>query len=112
MSLLDQTCSIQRRTAGTATDIYGEATKGTTTVTGIPCDVQQIRREEPGQAGEFSVSEWWGFFPAGTGLDTGDAVVHPTKGTFEVTGEPYDADQGSSAVSHMEATLKRTAGAA
>lgn len=111
MSLLDQTCSILRRTAGTTLDTYGEATQGTTTFGTIACDVQQVRTSEPGEAGEFSVSEWWGFFPSGTGLDTGDAVVHPTKGTFEVTGEPYDADQSQS-VGHMQATLKRTAGAA
>lgn len=110
-SLLSRSGTILSRTAGTATDIYGDPTQGTTSVA-VQCEIQQLRREEPGEAGEFSVTEWVGFFPSGTSLDTGDAVVVASIGTFEVVGEPWDANSGSSAVHHVEATLKRTRGAA
>lgn len=103
--------TILRRTAGTAIDIYGEPTRGTTSVA-VLCEIQQRRTEEPGEAGEFSIANWDGFFPSGTAIDTGDAVVAPTKGTFEVIGEPWDAEEGSAAVNHVEVALKRTVGAA
>lgn len=112
ISLMGRAGTILSRTAGTATDVYGNATQGTTSVA-ISCEIQQIRRAEPGDQGEFSVTEWVGFFPSGTSLDTGDQVVVASMGgTFEVVGEPWDATTGSAAVRHMEATLKRTAGAA
>lgn len=105
--MLGQTCSIISRTAGTATDAYGNviSTAGTTSVA---CEIQQLRRSEPGEQGEFSVTEWMGFFPSGTTLDTGDAVSEASLGTFEVVGRPWDANTGSAAVNHVEATLKVT----
>jgi hypothetical protein len=111
-ALLSRSGTILSHTAGTTLDTYGEALQGTTS-TAVSCEIQQERREEPGEAGEFSVTEWVGFFPIGTTLDTGDQVVCSSAGgTFEVVGEPWNADSGSSAVHHVEATLKRTAGAA
>lgn len=111
-SLLNRSGTILSRTAGTAIDAYGNATQGTTP-TAVDCEIQQTRRSEPGEEGEFSVTEWVGFFPIGTTLDTGDQVVCTSAGgTFEVVGAPWNADSGSSAVHHLEATLKRTAGAA
>lgn len=105
MSLLNKTCSIISRTAGTA-DIYGNVTQGIAGTVSVACDIQQIRRTEPSEEGEFSVTEWAAFFPSGTALDTGDLVTESSLGTFEVIGRPWDADQGSVAVNHVEATLK------
>ena len=105
-SLMNRSGTILSRTAGTATDIYGNPTQGTTSTT-VLCEVQQERRSEPGDQGEFSVTEWVGFFPSGTALDTGDAVVVANLGTFEVVGDPWDANQGSAAINHLEASLKK-----
>lgn len=111
MSLLNRAGSIIHRTAGTAVDIYGEPTQGTTS-TAVLCEIQQQQRSEPGEGGEFSDTGWIGFFPTGTTLDTGDAVTVASMGTFEVVGEPWDANTGSAAVHHMEASLRKTLGAA
>lgn len=106
MTFLGQACVIASRTAGTATDAYGNPLAGTTLGT-VSCEIQQIRRSEPGEEGEFSVTEWMGFFPTGTVLDTSDLVTETSLGTFEVIGDPWDANLGSSAVNHVEATLKK-----
>jgi hypothetical protein len=110
-SLLSRSGTILSRTAGTALDTYGEPLQGTTS-TAVACEVQQVQSDEPGDQGEFSVTGWKGYFPTGTTLDTGDAVSVSGMGTFEVVGEPWDANSGSSAVHHMEVSLRRTAGAA
>ena len=102
------TCTIVSRTAGTATDDYGNVTAGTATST-VACDIQQVRRTEPGEQGEMSVTEWMGFFPSGTVLDTSDAVTEATLGTFEVVGRPWDANTDSDAINHVEVTLKEAA---
>lgn len=107
-SLLNRSGTILSRTAGTATDAYGNAVSTVGTVA-VDCEIQQKSREEPGEEGEFSVTEWIGFFPSGTSLDTGDQVVVASLGTFEVVGDPWDANSGSSAVHHLEATLKKAA---
>lgn len=107
-SLLNRSGTILSRTAGTAMDVYGNIAQ-TSGTTAVDCEIQQIRRSEPGEAGEFSVTEWVGFFPTGTALDTGDQVVVASMGTFEVVGDPWDANSGSSAVHHLEATLKKAA---
>lgn len=103
--LLTRSGTILSRTAGTATDVYGNATSGTTSVP-VSCEIQQLRRSEPGEAGEFSVTEWVGFFPTGTVIDTGDALVVDGS-TYEVVGDPWDADSGTAAVHHVEASLKK-----
>jgi hypothetical protein len=104
-SLLNQAGTILTRTAGTAVDAYGNAvaTEGTTSVM---CNIQQVSRSEPGTEGEMSVTEWKGFFPTGTSLDTSDVVV-VGDATYEVIGDPWDATMGSAAVHHLECTLKK-----
>lgn len=104
-SLLTRSGTILSRTAGTATDAYGNVIQGTTSVA-VMCEIQQQRREEPGEEGEFSVTEWVGFFPTGTAIDTGDQVS-AMGSIFEVVGDPWDATTGSTAVHHVEATLKK-----
>lgn len=107
--MFGQTCTILSRTAGTVTDSYGNVIQGNAGTATVACEIQQLRRSEPGEEGEFSVSEWMGFFPTGTALDTGDTVSEATLGTFEVVGKPWDANTGSAAVNHLEATLKQAA---
>lgn len=109
-SLLSRSGTILSRTAGTALDTYGEPLQGTSSIA-VSCEIQQIQSTEPGESGEFAVTGWLGFFPTGTTLDTGDAVACEGK-TYEVVGEPWDANSGSSAVHHVEVRLKRTEGAA
>lgn len=105
--LLGDTCVITRRTAGTALDADGNQIS--TTVAGTTtCSLQQTQRTEPDDQGEFSLTTWDLFLPTGTGIDTGDYVT--VGGTnYEVVGQPWDATEGSTAVHHVEATVKRSA---
>ncbi len=101
-------CDIITRTAGTIDDGYGNLREVEGTVTTV-CDLQQVAREEPGLAGELSKTTWNLFLPvtAGTILDTADAVV--VKGDeYEMVGDPWLADTGSTRVNHVEATVVRT----
>lgn len=76
------------------------------------CEIQQRRREEQGDQGEVSDAEWVGFFLPGTPLDTGDSVEVPGEGVFELVGAPWHArNLRTQQESHVEATLRRTAGA-
>ena len=72
------------------------------------CDLQQRQRDEPDPAGELSITTWDIFFPAGTEVDTGDAVIVGSY-VYELLGDPWDANQGSAAVNHVAATVRRTA---
>lgn len=107
-------CTIIRRTAGTVLDDYGNAVAGTVHVE-AKCELQQIRRDEPERAGETSVATWDLFLPmrmTGGGppvdieLDTSDVVVIDGD-TYELTGAPWFADTGSTAVHHIECTVIR-----
>jgi hypothetical protein len=105
---LPLTCSVvSRNTAGTAVDVYGNVTPANSGTVSVACDIQQIRRAEPGDEGELSVTEWMAFFPTGTVVDTSDQITEATLGTFEVVGDPWDANTGSAAVDHVAATLKK-----
>lgn len=107
-SLMGRTCTIVNRTSGTAQDIYGNVVPTSAGTITVACEIQQERRAEPGDEGELSVTEWVAFFPSGTAIDTGDTVSEATLGAFEVVGRPWDANSGSPAVHHVEATLKVT----
>ena len=107
--LLTQTCTIVNRAAEVSVDEYGDETF-TETATVTVCELQQRQRSEHGTAGEVSASEWLLILPAGTAIDTGDTV---TVGDvdYEVTGEPWAArNPRLAAASHVECTLRRTAG--
>ena len=76
------------------------------------CEIQQAQRREPAGEGEVSDVLWTGFFPAGTALTTGDAVRVEGVGVLEVVGEPWSFRHPATGVAHhLEATLRRTAGA-
>lgn len=107
--LLTRPCTITRRTASNATDDYGNVTRVTTTVETV-CELQQRERSEPGDQGEFSDTSWLLILPAGTAIDTGDQVTVDSRG-YELVGDPWPARNPlTGAESHIEATVRRTAG--
>jgi len=74
------------------------------------CALQQRDRDEPAGEGETSVTEWNLFLPHRTEINTGDAVR--VKGrVYELVGDPWDADEGSRALWHVAATVRRVSGA-
>ncbi len=82
-------------------------------MTEIVCEVQQRQRNEDADQGEMSESDWLGIFPVGTELTTADAISVEGLGEFELVGAPWPArNPRTQLASHVEATLRRTAGAA
>lgn len=108
-TLLSRPCALVRRTDSGSTDDDGNAIK-TEVATQTVCSLQQIRREEPGDAGELSITLWDLFLPTGTAIDTSDAVIVGGD-VYEVVGDPWDATEGSARMHHVEATVRKTAGA-
>ena len=110
-SMLNRTCTIIRRSESGSTDRYGNDIPSEDLIPSV-CEVQQQRRTEDRERGEASEADWLGIFPAGTDLDTGDAVEVDGLGTFEMVGAPWPArNPRTQAESHVEATLRMTAGA-
>lgn len=105
MRLFPYSCEVISYTEGTITDDYGnpQVTRGTIDTV---CDYQQVRTTEPALAGESSITTWDFFFPTGTVIDTASRVV-VDGATYELVGDPWDANQGSNAVNHIEATAVR-----
>ena len=109
-ALLNRPMMIIRRTASGTTDAYGAAIPTTVEVE-VVGELQQQRRDEPATEGELSDTRWVAFFPAGTNIDTGDAVICDGE-SFEVIGDPWAARNPRTQVeSHLECTLRRTASA-
>lgn len=107
-SLMDTTVTLVRRSNTGSADVYGNPTD-TETLVQTTGSLQQRRRSEDASAGEVSETLWDLFLPTGTALDTGDGVVVGNS-RYEVVGQPWDAAEGSVAVHHVEATLRRVAG--
>ncbi len=76
------------------------------------CELQQRARDETSDPGQVSATEWLVFLPAGTSIATGDTIT--VDGIrYEVTGQPWPARNPRTQVaSHIEATVRRTEGAA
>ena len=73
-------------------------------------ELQQTQRTEPGDAGETSDTRWLLVLPAGTVVNTGDAVIVDGE-VYEVVGAPWPARNPRLGVaSHIEASVRRTAG--
>lgn len=109
-NLLNRPCTITRRSSTSTRDEYGKKLKATTTLATV-CELQQRSRDEQDNQGETSDTEWLLVLPAGTAIDTGDAVTVTGEGTFELVGAPWRArNPRTGAESHIEATLRRTAG--
>lgn len=108
--LLNRRAWVLRRSDSGAEDDYGNPIPSEER-TEVVCEVQQRRADEVTE-GEVSDAEWLGVFPAGTAFDTGDAIEVEGLGTFEVDGAPWPArNPRTQTESHVEATLKRVAGA-
>lgn len=90
-------------------DAYGSDVPDETFVE-VVGELQQQRRTEPADAGETSDSTWLLVLPAGTVLNTGDAVICDGQ-VYEAVGQPWAVrNPRSGAESHVECTLRRTAG--
>lgn len=73
-------------------------------------ELQQTQRSEPVAEGELSVTTWLLVLPAETDIRTGDAVLAGAA-MYEVVGDPWHArNPRTQLASHVEATLRRTAG--
>ncbi len=106
MSLMNTPCTIVRRSDSGEIDDYGNAVDSESTFDTV-CDLQQRQRDEPETGGEFSVTVWDLFLPVDTPIDTSDVVI-VGDAEYEVTGDPWNANQGSAAVNHTAATLRKT----
>lgn len=107
--LLSQTATIIERSGSGSVDEYGDEV-ATETETEVACAIQQQRRDEEDDS-ELGTGLWRGYFPAGTDLDGGDAIRVEDFGTFELDGPPWPVlNHRTNQVSHVEATLNRTAG--
>lgn len=110
--LLNRPCTIWRREASGTIDELGDETQDETATVTV-CELQRAAQrpsDEPPLAGEFSSTVWTAFFPAGTDIDTGDRVEVDGR-MYEMVGDPWPArNPRTQAESHVEATLKRTAG--
>jgi hypothetical protein len=106
VSLIGTPCVIVRRVAGEEIDDYGDPV-ATEELVETVCELQQRQRDEPEAEGEFGVSRWEAFFPVNTEIDTTDGLIVEPHGEFEVIGNPWNANQGSAAVNHVVATLRR-----
>lgn len=109
-NLLNRTCTITRRSTSASEDDYGNAIDSQTNVQTV-CEIQQRSRDEQDDQGETSDTLWLLVLPAGTAIDTSDKVSVPGMGEFEMVGAPWPArNPRTQQESHVEATLRRTAG--
>lgn len=107
--LLNQPCQIIRRSQSGEADEYGNDVPSATVVETV-CELQQQQRSEPAGDAELSDTRWLAVFPAGTDLRTGDSVAVDGL-AYELVGDPWHArNPRTHSVSHVEATLRRTAG--
>lgn len=105
--LLNRPCTILRRSESGSEDDYGNEIPDEQQVETV-CELQQRSRQEPGNEGELSDTSWLAIFPAGTELDTGDGLLVDDQ-KYEMVGDPWIArNPRTRAVSHVEATLRRT----
>lgn len=108
-SLLNQTVTIQRRSA-TGTDDYGNEVPGTTSSVTTVGYVEQAVAEEITVDRETYVTDWRVFLPAGTAIDGSDRVVHGAK-VFEVVGSPHEVwNPRTQIIHHIEARAREVTG--
>lgn len=109
-TLLNRPCTLLlRETTGTINDdgIEEHDAERYDTV----CELQQQQRREPTDQGELSDTTWLLILPAGTMIDTGDAVEIDGE-LYELVGAPWRVrNPRTTSESHVECTLRRTAGA-
>lgn len=109
-AVLNRPVTVIRRYEDETTDRYGNPLP-LEEITDTVGNLQQRTREEPAAAGEFSVTDWLLFLPAGTQLDTGDAV-QVDGAVYELTGEPWHVrNDANGRESHVEVSLRRAGSA-
>lgn len=112
-NLINRPCQIVRRGPSGTEDDYGNEIPGETVVSTV-CEFQNQRgrsdAENPSR-NELAESRWDVFLPAGTDVTSGDALV--VDGIeYEVDGEAWAVrNPVTQALSHVEVTVKRVAGA-
>lgn len=109
-ALLNRPLTLVRRSYLGETDEYGGDIPTETSVA-VVGELQQVRRDEPDAEGELSDTMWTLFLPAGTDVNTGDAVICDGQ-VYEVVGDPWNARNPRTQVeSHIECSLRRTGNA-
>lgn len=107
--LINRDCILVQRTEDGTTDELGNEIPAETHVQTV-CELQQQRRTEEEDQGEVSEADWLLVLPAGTDIDTGDSVIVDGN-EYELIGAPWPArNPRTRAESHIEATVRRTAG--
>ena len=105
--LMTRAVTIVREYESGEADDYGNMVPARTLVQTVG-ELQQRGRDEPGDQGEMSRTDWLLFLPAETVIDTADRVIVDGAG-FEVVGDPWHVrNPRLAALSHVEATLRRT----
>lgn len=110
---LDKPCTIIRRIDLGGSDAYGNEVPGEELEATV-CYFEQRARDEDDLAGELGVETYMALLPVGTDLSTASALVVDGH-KYELVGPPArrEAPQAwLSPLHHVEATVKRTAGAA
>lgn len=109
--LLNRPCTLLLRDSTGDKDDYGNEKTGDPTEVETVCELQQQRRDEQDDQGETSDTTWLVILPAGTEIDTGDAIQIDGY-VYELVGAPWRArNPRTQAESHVEATARRAAGA-
>lgn len=109
LALLNRPVTIIRQTAGDVTDDYGNPIPGVEEVATVG-ELQQRKRDEQADH-DASVTDWLLVLPAGTVVDTDDAVLVDGR-RYEVVGDPWNVrNPRTGRESHVEATVRRAAGA-
>lgn len=113
-TIINRPCTLVLRDGTGTVDDDGEEVIQTTSVETV-CELQQRSRSEDDQQGELSDTTWALYLLPGIindAVDSGDAVVIDGA-VYEVVGKPWAARNPlTQATSHIEATVRRTAGQA
>lgn len=107
--LLNLPVTIVRRAVSGELDEYG-SDMAIETLIATRGELQQIRRDEPVAEDETFRADWLLVLPADTPLATSDVVVVEGQ-EYEVVGDPAVwRNPRTQALSHLEATVRRTGG--
>jgi hypothetical protein len=105
-ALMSRSCQIVRRSPGSS-DRYGNDIP-TESLASATCEIQQMDRSEM-EEGSVTETLWKVFLPVNTDIQAEDALI--VGGVeYEMVGDPWNANSGSSAVHHVEATVRKVAG--
>lgn len=109
--LINRPCQISTPVAGEQDDFGLDSPSSPPVEVGTVCEIQQRRADEPGAGGETSDATWIGFFLPEISLRTSATVLCDGE-AYEVVGDPWRVRSPfDQEFSHIEADLRRTAGA-